>query len=116
MGSLSLNWDRYSLLSTRASDPSTAVRSLCASVPAFFRISRLSSVNSFIRTFDGALRPVFALSIFTSNGHAGFAALVIIANTVLPLDALNSDDDSATAGRRLLTRRLVNGNGTTTTS
>ena len=51
-------------------------------LPAFLRINRLSSVKSFMRTFDEDRSPALEASISTSMGHGGLSALVIIAKTV----------------------------------
>lgn len=94
----------------------TARWSVADRLPIFCRINRLSRVNSFIRTLEGDPSPTLAASISRSIGHGGFLALVIIASKVWPLSVLNASEESVTAGRRLLARWSVNGNGTITTS
>lgn len=53
--------------------------------------------------------------IFTSCNQSEFLALVIIAKTKCPTEALNTVLDNTTAGRLFTASRSVNGKGTTTT-
>jgi hypothetical protein len=66
-------------------------------------LSRLSKVNSFIRTIDAEVSPAFCKSeIATSNSQLAFLALVFIANAECCTEKLNVLLDSTNAGRLLL--------------
>jgi hypothetical protein len=65
---------------------------------------------------DAEESPVLLKSeILTSCSHSEFLALVIIAKTECPTEALNTVFDNTTAGRLFTASRSVNGKGTTTT-
>jgi hypothetical protein len=81
-----------------------------------FAISRLSRVNSFIRTTQGIRKPALLLLIATSPGQDERLADVIIAMTLCPDCRLNSAGLKIKAGRRFVSAESVKGNGTTTTS
>lgn len=95
----------------------TAASSRLERLPSAEITNRWSIVNSFILTTEGDGSPAcFRSSISTSNGHALFFALVIMAMTLCPMTLLNSDaDDNTSAGLCFVVARSVNGKGTETT-